>query len=122
MKRVPPAPGTPGADRRAVLAILVEAYGLDLIRRYRGDAIDFLRQAMSRNGWTQRDLAGLIGSRSRASELLNRRRRLTLDQIRRLHERWGLPLEVLIRPCQVEPESAPPLPGRAARDPLQGDR
>lgn len=93
-----PAKGTPEADRFDVLAELIGAYesrhwSIDL-----PDPIDAIRHRMEIGGFTQKDLADLLGSRSRASEVLNRRRPLTLEMARRLHEAWHIPAEVLIRP------------------------
>ena len=52
-------------------------------------------------GYTQGDLARLLGSRSRASEILAGRRGLTMEQVRRLHEAWNIPAEALIRPSRA---------------------
>lgn len=49
-------------------------------------------------GKKQSDLAELIGSRSRASEFLSRKRRLTVAQIHELHSKWGLPADELVKP------------------------
>jgi HTH-type transcriptional regulator / antitoxin HigA len=54
---------------------------------------------MEQAGYTQADLARLLGSRSRASEILAGRRRLTMEQARRLHEAWHIPAEALIQPA-----------------------
>jgi HTH-type transcriptional regulator/antitoxin HigA len=53
-------------------------------------------------GRTQADLATLFGSRSRASEILNRKRALTLEMIHKLHEEWKIPAELLIRPYKLD--------------------
>jgi HTH-type transcriptional regulator / antitoxin HigA len=90
-------PGTEAGDTLEVLAILVEAYETaHFPTTHRGDAVDTLKFLMDENDRTQADLAELLGSRSRASEILNRRRSLTLDQIRLLHRRWGIPAGALI--------------------------
>jgi HTH-type transcriptional regulator/antitoxin HigA len=51
---------------------------------------------------TQAGLADLLGSRSRASEVLSRRRALTVDMIHKISEAWKLPAELLVRPYTVE--------------------
>jgi HTH-type transcriptional regulator/antitoxin HigA len=51
---------------------------------------------MEQNGLRQKDLAGIIGSVSRASEVLNRRRPLTVEMIKALHRAWSMPLQSLI--------------------------
>jgi HTH-type transcriptional regulator/antitoxin HigA len=55
-----------------------------------------IRFVMESRGLTQRDLAEVLGSASRASEILKGRRELSIDQIRRLHSRWKIPAEALI--------------------------
>jgi HTH-type transcriptional regulator / antitoxin HigA len=92
-----PVPGTPEADRFDVLATLIGAYEQE---RWRieppDDAVDAITAVMEFKRLNQSDLAILLGSRSRASEILNRRRTLTMEQARRLHQEWGVPAESLI--------------------------
>ncbi|WP_112944293.1 MULTISPECIES: helix-turn-helix domain-containing protein [unclassified Rhizobium] len=94
----PPAAGTPEADRFDILADLIEAYEnrnfpvLDL------PPIDFLQAFMEMTGRDQADLADVLGSRSRASEILNRKRALTVEMIFKLNQAWGVPSENLARP------------------------
>jgi HTH-type transcriptional regulator / antitoxin HigA len=57
-------------------------------------------EAAMEEGLTRRDLEGVIGTRTRIAEVLNRRRGLSIDMIRRLHDRLGIPAEVLIRPSR----------------------
>jgi HTH-type transcriptional regulator/antitoxin HigA len=57
---------------------------------------------MDVTGRTQDDLARLLGSRSRASEILNRKRPLTLAMIHKLHNEWKIPAELLIRPYKLD--------------------
>jgi HTH-type transcriptional regulator / antitoxin HigA len=52
---------------------------------------------MEQMGYSQNDLAKMVGLKSRASELLNRKRKLTLEMIRRLHESLSIPTDVLIQ-------------------------
>jgi HTH-type transcriptional regulator / antitoxin HigA len=92
-----PAPGTLEADRFDVLATLIGAYEQE---RWRidppADAVDAITAVMEFKNLDQSDLAILLGSRSRASEILNRRRSLTMEQARLLHQQWGVPAESLI--------------------------
>jgi HTH-type transcriptional regulator/antitoxin HigA len=53
---------------------------------------------MELGGYTQADLGRLIGSRQRASDILSRKRRLTMKMAWKLHRDWGIPAEALIRP------------------------
>src|ERR1700733_13356307 len=88
---------TPEGARLDVLVTLVEAwerkhYPLDL-----PDPVEAIRYHMEQNGLQPRDLIPFIGSRNRVHEVLNRRRDLTLNMIRRLHEGLGIPAESLIK-------------------------
>jgi HTH-type transcriptional regulator / antitoxin HigA len=97
--------GTEEGDRLDVLLALVELYEakrwpIDIEARF--DPIDVLHYAMEELGHTQSELAELLGSRSRASELLSRRRALTVDMIHRIGEAWKIPADLLVRPYNVE--------------------
>lgn len=96
-----PEPGSPESQRFDVLASLIEhcearAWPIDL-----PDPVDAIRCCMERSGLTQADLGRLLGSRSRASEVLRRRRPLTREQAYTLHREWHIPAELLIQPCQA---------------------
>jgi len=93
------APGTPQADRFAVLAALIAEYER---RHWLIDPRDpgaAIRARMEQAGYIQADLARLLGSRSRASEILAGRRGLTMEQVRRLHAAWQIPADALIQPA-----------------------
>ena len=64
------------------------------------DPIEAIKFRMEQQGLTRKDLEPLIGTRTRVAEVLNRKRSLSIAMIRRLHERHGIPAEVLIRPSQ----------------------
>lgn len=91
------APGTPEGDELEVLVTLVEAYEAERWPIEAPDPISAIEHVMEARGLRQRDLAALIGSQPRASEVLNRRRPLTLAMIRALSGKWNLPAEVLVR-------------------------
>lgn len=93
-----PAPGTPEADRFDVLATLIEAYEAREWPVEPLDAVDTIRFVMTERGYSQAALAEILGSRSRASEILARKRALSMAMAHRLHEAWGIPAEALIRP------------------------
>jgi HTH-type transcriptional regulator / antitoxin HigA len=99
-------PGTPEADRLEVLVTLVEDYE----RRHHPvlppDPIEALLYHMESRGLTRRDLEPYLGSRGRVDEILNRRRSLTIEMIRRLHQGLGLPADVLIQPYPLRREAA----------------
>ena len=97
-----PAPGTPEADRFEVLADLIEAYEARHWPIEPADPIDVIRYRMELGGFQSKDLADVLGSKSRASEILNRKRAITLEMARKLHDAWGIPAEVLIRPYRLD--------------------
>ena len=99
-----PTPGTPDAARFDVLSALIEHYEARWWPIDPPDAITMLRAIMDARGLGQADLAVLLGSRSRASEVLRGKRRLTLEQAYRLHTEWNVPAEALIR--QAAPAAA----------------
>lgn len=91
----PPPVGSPEGARFDVLATLIEAYESKHWPIADADPVDILHFAIDDMGRSQADLAELLGSRSRASEILNRKRPLTLDQIRLISEAWKLPIATL---------------------------
>ena len=97
-----PRRGTPDADRFDILATLIESYEARYWPIDPPDPIEAIRFRMEQAGFRQADLARLLGSRSRASEILRRKRPLTLAQARKLHEEWHIPAEVLLQPYATE--------------------
>jgi HTH-type transcriptional regulator/antitoxin HigA len=97
--------GTEASDRLEVLVALVESYEarrwpIEHVKRF--DPVDVLRYAIDEFGHTQAELAELLGSRSRASEVLARKRALNVDMIHKISEAWRLPAELLVRPYKVK--------------------
>jgi len=88
-----------------VLVALVESYEA---RRWpiedeeNFDPIDVLHYSIDELGHTQAELAELLGSRPRASEILARRRALTVDMIHKISEAWKIPAGLLVRPYKVD--------------------
>jgi HTH-type transcriptional regulator/antitoxin HigA len=89
-------PGSPEDDELDVLTYLVEKFERERYPMPAATPLEVLKFAMEQNGYAQSDLAELLGSRSRASEILNGKRDLTLEQIRVLHARWRIPAGALI--------------------------
>lgn len=89
--------GTPDGDRLDVLATLIDAYEAQHEPIDRPDPIEAIRFRMEQQGLTRKDLEPLIGTRTRVSEVLNRKRTLSIGMIRRLHAKLGIAAEVLIR-------------------------
>jgi len=88
-------PGTPEADRLEVLIVLATAWEAKTIPLDAADPIDALTFAMKAQGRSQSDFAGVLKSRSRASEILNRRRALTGDMIDAISKAWSIPAAAL---------------------------
>ena len=88
--------GSAAGDELDLLATLVQVYEQRELQIGPPDPIEFLVNAMDFLGYGQAELADLLGSRSRASEILNRRRPLSLRQIRRISSAWRLPADPLI--------------------------
>ena len=94
------APDTPEGDRLEVLVTLVEAYEEKHYTIPLPDPIEAIQYYMESRGLTRRDLESYIGSRGRVSEILNRKRPLSIEMIRRLYAGLGIPAEVLIQPYE----------------------
>ena len=90
-------PGTREGDDLEVLVTLVEAYEAEHWPMEAPDPISAIEHVMEARGFRQKDLAALIGSQPRASEVLNRQRPLTLAMIRALSAEWSLPADLLVR-------------------------
>jgi HTH-type transcriptional regulator/antitoxin HigA len=97
--------GTPKGDRLDVLATLIDAYETQHYPMNPPDPIDAIQFRMEQQGLTRKDLEPLIGTRARVAEIMTRKRNLSIDMIRRLHEQLGISAEVLIRPTR-ESEAA----------------
>jgi HTH-type transcriptional regulator/antitoxin HigA len=96
--------GSEQGDRLDVLVALVEIYEAKRWRTdpsKRFDPIDVLNYAIDELGHTQAELAELLKSRSRASEILSRRRPLTVDMIHKISDTWKIPADLLIRPYKI---------------------
>jgi HTH-type transcriptional regulator/antitoxin HigA len=90
--------GTSKGDRLDVLIALVDAYERKHYPIDPPDPIDAIRFRLEQQGLDQRALIGVIGNRTRVYEVLRGDRGLSLEMIRRLHKRFGIPADVLIRP------------------------
>lgn len=96
------APDTPEADRLDVLVMLVEAYEAEHYPIPDPDPIELILHVMDARGLTRRDLEPYLGSRARVSEILNRRRPLSLEMIRKLQAGLGLPADILVQPYALQ--------------------
>ncbi|HLJ63828.1 MAG TPA: XRE family transcriptional regulator [Stellaceae bacterium] len=93
-----PRPGTAEADRFDLLALIIEDYERRRWPIEPPDAVDAIRYRMEMGDYTQADLGRLLGSRQRASDILTRKRPLTMRMAWRLYREWGIPAEALIAP------------------------
>ena len=101
--------GTPSGDKLDILLVLVETYEerrWPLKSRRRFDPVDVLYFAIDELGHTQAELAKILGSRSRASEVLARRRPLTLEMIQKITASWKIPADLLVQPYRVVASAA----------------
>jgi HTH-type transcriptional regulator/antitoxin HigA len=94
-----PKPGTPEADRYDLLALVIEDYERKHWPIDPPNPVDAIRYRMETGGYTQADLGRLLGSRQRASDILARKRRLTMQMAWKLHREWGISAEALIQPA-----------------------
>jgi HTH-type transcriptional regulator/antitoxin HigA len=96
-----PIPGSAEADRFDLLALVIEDYERTRWPIDPPDPVEAIRYGMEMRGLSQADLGRLLGSRQRASEVLSRRRPLTMGMAWKLYREWGIPAEALITPQRL---------------------
>jgi HTH-type transcriptional regulator / antitoxin HigA len=89
-------PGTDEGDELEVLATLVDVYEAEHFPIDAADPVDAILFRLEQQGLDRKDLEPFLGSRHRVSEILNRKRGLSIEMIRKLHAGLGIPLEVLV--------------------------
>ena len=89
--------GSQESDELELLGILIDQYENEHFPIGLPDPVEAIKFRMEQLGYNQNDLADIIGLKSRASEVLNRKRKLSLEMIRQLHERLNIPTDVLIQ-------------------------
>ena len=89
--------GSSEGDELEILGILIEKYEDENFPIGFPDPIEAIKFRMEQMGYNQTDLANVVGLKSRASEILNKKRKLTLEMIRLLHTSLNIPTEVLIQ-------------------------
>ncbi len=94
--------GTRKGDRLDILATLIDAYENEHYPMDPPDPIEAIKFRMEQQGLSRKDLAEILGSRTRVAEVLNRRRGLSINMIRRLHQKLGISVDVLIRPIRTK--------------------
>jgi len=90
-------PGTAKGDELDLLSLLIDQYEKEHFPIEAPDPIEAIKFRMEQLGMKQTDLANTIGFKSRVSEVLNKKRKLTLDMIRKLHEELNIPTSILIQ-------------------------
>lgn len=88
-------PNTSKMDELEVLTTLVEAYEEKHYKIDAPDPIEAIKFRMEQEGLKQKDLVAIVGSKSRVSEVLNKKRKLTIEMIRSLHKELHIPVESL---------------------------
>lgn len=94
-------PGTPEGDTLDILVTLIEAYEAQHHPILPPEPIEAIIYYLESRGLARQDLEPYIGSRARVSEILNRRRSLTLEMIRKLSSGLGIPSEILVQPYDL---------------------
>ena len=90
-------PGTSEGDELELLGYLIDKYEHEHFPIDFPDPIEAIKFRMEQLGYGQTDLAGIVGLKSRASEILNKKRKLTLEMIRQIHISLKVPTDVLIQ-------------------------
>jgi HTH-type transcriptional regulator / antitoxin HigA len=88
-------------DKLDLLATLIDAYEAKHHPIDPPDPIEAIKFRMEQQGLTRKDLEGIIGTRTRIAEVMNRRRNLSIEMIRRLHDALGISADILIRPTRI---------------------
>ncbi|WP_339705920.1 helix-turn-helix domain-containing protein [uncultured Kriegella sp.] len=89
--------GTVEGDELEILSILIDRYENENFPIGMPDPIEAIKFRMEQMGMKQKDLAKVVGFKSRVSEILNKKRKLTLDMIRKLNTTLHIPTEVLVQ-------------------------
>ena len=89
--------GSKTGDELELLSLLIENYEKEKYPIDLPDPIEAIKFRMEQLGLKQKDLAKATGYKSRISEILNKKRKLTLDMIRKLNQVLGIPTDVLVR-------------------------
>jgi HTH-type transcriptional regulator/antitoxin HigA len=100
------ASGTSEGDRLDVLTTLIEVYEAQHYPMDPPDPIEAINFRMEQMGISRKELIPLIGTRGRVSEILGRKRGLSIEMIRRLHEALGISADVLIKPTVADQAAA----------------
>ncbi|MDO9415855.1 helix-turn-helix domain-containing protein [Pararhizobium sp.] len=98
--------GSPEGHRLDILVALVERYEKETFPVFPADPIAVIKTHMEMTGRSQRDLARLLNSSPRASEIMGKKRTLTVEMIRKLTQEWGIPANSLLAAYEIEKPAA----------------
>jgi HTH-type transcriptional regulator/antitoxin HigA len=95
-------PGTPENDELQILVMLMEKYEDELVGEFPDpDPIEAIKFKMEQMEIDQKELANIIGLRSRASEILSRKRPMSINIIRKISRALAIPADILIQPYET---------------------
>ncbi len=94
--------GTPQAEELEILSILVEEYEDKRFIIPESDPLEIIKFVMDQNDLKQTDLIGILGDKTNVSKVLNRKRPLTLEMIRKLSKTFHIPADLLIQEYELE--------------------
>jgi len=115
-----PAEGSQDADRFEILSLMIDAYEREHFPIERLDPVAAIETMISSFGRTREELIDVLGSKSRASEILGRKRHLSIDMIRKLSEEWKIPLEILTRSYELATPRKNAVKGSSVAEVLAG--
>ena len=95
-------PNTEDMDKLEVLTTLVESYEEQYYKIDAPDPIEAIKFRMKQEGLKQKDLVSIVGSKSKVSEILNKKRKLTIEMIRNLHNQLHIPVESLFLDYNID--------------------
>jgi len=90
-------PGSPESDEADVLSVLIKGYEDKHYVVESPDPLEAIKYRMEQQGLTNKDLASLLGFKSRVTDIFNKHRKLNLAMIRKLHDQLDIPLETLVK-------------------------
>jgi len=95
-------PNTPEGDELEILSLLIDDYENKKYKIDTPDPIEAIKFRMEQSGYTQKDLVKIVGLKSKVSEILNRKRKLSLNIIRKLNKELDIPSDILIKEYEVK--------------------
>lgn len=89
--------GTLESKEADILSLLIKDYEDKHFKIEASNPIEAIKYRMEKQGLDRRDLAKVLGSKSRVTDIFNNHRKLSLKMVRNLHEQWHIPLETLVK-------------------------